>query len=121
VPRQFTHVSRSVNIEWGFKDTRVAVITLHKCGKSDSQNFKLLKPLKISRNFVYRAIKRYKELWGVEDRARSRRLKSMRDEAAIKTVRERIRRNPLWKQRIMSLELNIWTQSSRASSETIYM
>jgi hypothetical protein len=53
-------------MEWGFKENRVDVIALHKCGKSDSHIFKLLKPLKISRNFVYRAIKRYKELWGVK-------------------------------------------------------
>ena len=118
--RQFAHVSRSVNMEWGFKQNRVAVTALQKCGKSDSQIFKLLKPLKISRNFVYRAIRRYKEIWGVEDRARSGRLKSVRAEAAIKTVRERIRRSPLWKQKIMSRELNISTQSSRASSGTIY-
>jgi hypothetical protein len=84
VPRQFAHVSRSVNMEWGFKENRVDVIALHKCGKSDSQIFKLLKPLKISRNFVYRTIKRYKELWGVEDRAWSGCLKSVRAEAAIK-------------------------------------
>jgi len=51
--------------------------------------------------------------------ARSGRLKSVRAEAPIKTVRERIRRNPLWKQ-IMSRQLNILTQSSRASSGTIY-
>jgi len=107
-------------MEWGFKENRVAVIALHKCGKSDSQIFKLLKPLKISRNFVYRAIKRYKELWGFENRARSGRLKSLRAEAAIKTVEERIRRNLLWKQKIVSRELNISTQSSRASSGTIY-
>jgi transposase len=91
-----------------------------KSGKSDSQIFKPLKPLKISRNFVYRAIKRYKELWGVEDRAWSGRPKNVRAEAAIKTVRERIRQNPLWKQKIMSRELNISTQSSHASSGTIY-
>jgi hypothetical protein len=70
--------------------------------KSDSQIFKLLKPLKILRNFICRAIKLHKELWGVEDRARSGRLKSVRAETAIKTVREWIRRNPLWKQNIMS-------------------
>ena len=116
MPRQSAHVSRSVNMEWGFKENRVAVIVLHKCGKSDSQ----MKPLKISRNFNYRAIKRYKELWGVEDRARSGRLKSVRAEAPIKTVRERIGRNPLWKQKIMSRELNISTQSNRASSGTNY-
>jgi len=78
-------------MEWGFKENRVAVIALHKCRKSDSQIFKLLKRLKMSRNFVYWAIKRYKELWGVEDRARSGRLKSVRAEVAIKTIRERIR------------------------------
>jgi hypothetical protein len=43
-------------MEWGFKENRVDVIALHKFGKSDSQIFKLLKPLKTSRNFVYRAI-----------------------------------------------------------------
>ena len=89
-------------MEWGFKENRVAVITLHKCGKSDSKIFKLLKPLEISPNFVYREIKRYKELWGVADRAQSEHLKSVRVEATIKTVEKRIRRNPLWKWKIMS-------------------
>ena len=120
VPRQFACICCSVNMDEGVKENRVAVIALHKCGKSDSQIFKLLKPLKISRNFIYRAIKCCKKLSGVEDGSRSGRLKSVRAEAAIKTVRERIRRNPLWKQKIMSRELNISTQSSRASSGTIY-
>jgi len=106
-------------MEWGSKENRVGVTALDKCGKADSQIFKLLKLLKISRNFVYRAIKRHKELWADEDRARSGRLKSVAAEAAIKTLRERIRRNPLWKQKIMSRELNISTQSSRDSSGTI--
>jgi len=44
-------------MEWGFKENRVAVIALHKCGKSDYQILKLLKPLKILRNFIFRAIK----------------------------------------------------------------
>ena len=120
VPRQFAHVSRSVNMEWGFKENHVAVIALHKCGKSDSHIFKLLKPLKISRNFIYRAIKHYKELWSVKDGARSGCLESVRAEDAIKPARERIRRNPLWKQKIMTRELNISTQSCRASPGTIY-
>jgi len=58
VPRHFTHVDRIVNMKWRFKENRVPVIALHECGKLDSQIFKLLKPLKISRNFIYRAIKR---------------------------------------------------------------
>ena len=91
MPRQLTHISRSVNMEWGFKENRVVVIALHKYRKSDSQIFKLLKPLKMLQNFICRAIKRYKELWGDEDRTRSGRLKSVRAEAAIRTVQERIR------------------------------
>jgi len=51
VPRQFAHVYRSVNMEWGFKENRVAVIVLLKCGKSDSQILKLLKPFKIFAKF----------------------------------------------------------------------
>ena len=89
----------------------MAVIAVYNRGKSYSQIFKLLKPLKISRMFIYRAIKPYEELWGVEDRAQSGRLKSSRAEDDIKTVRQRIRQNPLWKQNIMSRELNISTQS----------
>jgi hypothetical protein len=34
-------------MEWGFKENRVAVISLHNCGKSHSKIFRLLKPLKM--------------------------------------------------------------------------
>jgi hypothetical protein len=61
-------------------------------------NFRTVKPLKISRMFIYRAIKHYEELWRVEDRAQSGHLRSLRAQAAIKTLRERIHGNPLWKQ-----------------------
>ena len=70
--------------------------------------------------FIYPAVKHYEELWRVEDRARSGHLKSVKAEATIETVWEQIRRNPLWKQKIMSRKLNISTQSSHASSGTIY-
>jgi hypothetical protein len=52
--------------------------------------------------FIFLAIKHYKELWRVEYRARSGLLKSVRVEAAIKTVQELICQNLLWKQKIMS-------------------
>ena len=64
-----------------------------------------LQPLKSLLMFIYWAIKRYEELWRVEDRAdtaQSGRLKSVRAQATIKTVREQIHRNLLWKQMIMS-------------------
>jgi hypothetical protein len=84
-------------MQWGVKENHVSVLALHNCGKSYSQIFELLKPLKISRFFIYWAIKLYEELWRVEDRAQLGCLKSMRAQAAIKTVREQICRNPLWK------------------------
>ena len=70
--------------------------------------------------FICQAIKRYEELWRVQDRTPSGHLKRVRAEAATKTVRERIRRNLLWKHKIMSWKLNISNQSSRASSGMIY-
>jgi len=72
----------------------MAVIALHNCGKSYSQSFKLQKPLKVSRMYIFQAIKRYEELWW----AQSGRLKSSRAEATIKTVWEQIHQNLLWKQ-----------------------
>jgi hypothetical protein len=89
--------NNNVNMEWGCKEHRMGVIALHKCGKSNSQISELFKPLKITRKFVCRAIKRSKELLGVEDGNRSRCPKCVRTKAAIKRVRERIRRNPLRK------------------------
>jgi len=121
VPRQCPLVCRSVNMEWGFKGNRVAVIARHKCGKSDSQIFELLKPLKISRKFVCREVRRYKELWGVEDGAWSGRPRCVRNKAAIETVRERIRRNPLRKQNSLSREMDILPRSmSRLSRDGLH-
>ena len=92
-------------------ENHMAVIARHSCGKSYSQTFKLLKPLKISRMQIFQAIKCYEELWWVEDRAQSGHLRSLRAEAAIKTVWEWIHRNLLWKQKILSREMNILTRS----------
>jgi len=108
--KAFAHIYCTVNVEWGVKENHVAVIALHKCEKSHSQIFKLLKPLKILRMFVCRAIKHYKGLWRVEDRAWSGCPRSVTTEATIKTVQEWICPNPLWKQKIMSRELNISAQ-----------
>jgi hypothetical protein len=96
-------------MELDVKEKHVAVIALHNCRKSCSQIFELLKPLKILCMFICCAVKHYEELWRVEGRAQSERLKSLRAEAAIKTVWEWICQNPLWKQKIMSRDLNITT------------
>jgi len=70
--------------------------------------------------FIYWAIKHYKEIWRVENRAWSGCVKSVTAEATIKTERDLIRQKSLWKQKIMSRKLNILTQSSHASSGTTY-
>ena len=94
-------------MEWGVKENHVAVTALHSFGKCYSQTFKLLKGFKISCMFVYRATKHYEEHWRVEERALLGHLRRLRAQAASKTVQEQIRRNPLWKRKITSRELNI--------------
>lgn len=94
-------------MEWGNKENRIAVIALHKCNKSATEIFNLLKPLKISKKFIYRTVKRYNEISSVEDRARSGRPRETRTPEVIKAVRERIRRNPLRKQKIMAREMKV--------------
>jgi hypothetical protein len=55
--------------------------------------FSIFQTLETIENLVkfrlYGTIKRYKELWGVEDRAWSGSLRSVRAEATIKTLQER--------------------------------
>ena len=58
-PRQFALVCHSVNMEWGVKANHVAVIALHNWGKSHSQIFELLTPLKILQMFVGRSVKHH--------------------------------------------------------------
>jgi hypothetical protein len=43
---QFAHICHNINMEWGVKENHVAVISLHNCGKSHSQIFEILEPLK---------------------------------------------------------------------------
>lgn len=94
-------------MDWGDKENRIAVIALHKVGMQPSDIFKTLHTLGISRMFVYRAIERFNDTSGVSDRERSGRPRTTRTPQAVKAVRERIRRNPLRKQKILSREMKI--------------
>lgn len=98
-------------MEWGVKENRITVVGLYKCGKTASEIFELLKPLKITRMFVYRTINRFNKENTITDRQRSGRPRTVRTSAVIKAVRERIRRNPLRKQKIMAREVQISTRS----------
>ena len=55
------------------KENRGAVIALHKCGVERAHIFELLKPLNITRIFVYRTLKLFLVTGGVglSDRRRS--------------------------------------------------
>ena len=76
-------------------------------------NFRTLETTENFIKFVYRAIKLYKELWGVEDMVRSGRPRCARTKVAVIMQREQINRNLLWKQNSLSRELNIspWSMS----------
>ncbi|KAL4132026.1 hypothetical protein QTP88_009247 [Uroleucon formosanum] len=94
-------------MEWGIKENRIAVIALFKCNKTPLEIFNLLKLLKITKKFVYRTIKRFKEFNTIDDKPRSGRPRELRTNAAVKAVAQRIRRNPLRKQKIMAREMKI--------------
>ncbi|KAJ4441225.1 hypothetical protein ANN_11076 [Periplaneta americana] len=107
---QFTARCRLVNMECGVKENRIAVLALHKCSKTPVEIFNLLRPLKITKKFVYLCIIRYTHNSSCDDRARSYRLRKTRTPATI-AVAERIRRNPHCKQKLMGREMNIAPQT----------
>lgn len=107
-------------MDWGDYENRIAVIALHRVGKSNSEIFQILQKLKISRMFVHRTVNRFLETGSVKDRPREGRPRSVRSPAAVKAVAARIRRNPVRKQTIMSRELNISKRTmSRILSEDL--
>ena len=94
-------------MEWGEYENCVAVIALHRVGKSAGEIFQLLKKLKITRLFVYRTVQRFLETGSVKDHPREGRPRTLRTPAVQKAVAARIRRNPVWKQSAIARELNI--------------
>ncbi|KAL4096580.1 hypothetical protein QTP88_021506 [Uroleucon formosanum] len=94
-------------MEWGIKENRTVVIVLFKCNKTPLEIFNLLKLLKITEKFVYRTIKRFKEFNTIDDKPISGRPREIRTNAAVKAIAQRIRRNPLCKQKIMDREMKI--------------
>ena len=109
-------------MEWGKREARVAVVALCRCGKKPMEIFNLLKPLNITIRFIYRAIKWFHEHSTIGDKARLGCPRSSRTPEVIKAVRERIWRNPLHKQKIMSRELNVSTRTmSRIIRDDVHM
>ncbi|XP_045462489.1 uncharacterized protein LOC123672444 isoform X2 [Harmonia axyridis] len=92
-------------------EKRTAVITLHNAGKQPSEILKQLRGVGVTRLFVYRTLKRYRETGDVVDRVRTGRPRVVRTKKNIKAVRERIRRNPVRKQKVMAREMKISARS----------
>lgn len=102
---------RSVNVMSSLIEKRTAVVTLYNAGNSVSDIVKQLRGGGVTRLFVYRTLKRYKDTGDVVDRVRTGRPRVVRTKETIKAVRERIRRNPARKQKIMAREMKISTRS----------
>lgn len=75
------------------------MIALFNCNKLPFEIFKLLKVLKITQKFVYRTSKRFNEMNPIDDKPRRLRLRVTQINKAVQTVAERIRKNPLRKQK----------------------
>lgn len=91
----------------GTKELPATVISLHKAGKKPMDIFWYIKSFRVSHNFMYYTIKRYKETNSLKDRQTSGRPRSIRTIANIKKVRERLRRNPCRTQKKLGLQTNI--------------
>lgn len=90
---------------------RVLVKNCYEQGKSPPEIFRLLKDHGIKLRFVQYWCKRFREHGGVEDAKRSGRPRSVRTKQLVKTVRDRVRRNPERRCRRLSQELKVSTTS----------
>ena len=90
-------------MEWDSKENCITVVALHKCSNTVMEIFALLKPLKITKKFMWSTINRYYELCSVSDRP----ISGHRRTTWTPAVAERIRRNLLRKHKIMAKEMQI--------------
>lgn len=98
-------------MEWGTVENRIAVLALHRVGKSPTEIHNLLKTLPITKRFVYRTVQRFNETNDVYDRPRDGRPRSVRLPNVVNAVRARVYRNPLRKQRVLAREIGVSTRS----------
>lgn len=95
---------------------RASIVRLHKIGYNNSEILKELNINRNSREKVKRTINRYNETGSLENRKHKNHKRLKRSHSMIKCVRERIRRNPCRKQKIMALEMGV---SLRTMNRTI--
>lgn len=89
------------------KEYRDVVVKLFARGERPGDIFRRLKSHGVKRDFIYYTIRRYRETGSTKDRVKSGRPRSARTPAAIKVVRERIRRNMNRSIRKTAADLNV--------------
>lgn len=90
---------------------RELVVKLHRENFKPCEILRKLKQLNLSRLFIYRAIKRFKETGTHRIKPKLGNKKSVRVKSVIKRVRERIRRNPAQSGNQLSKEMKISRRS----------
>lgn len=88
------------------KEHRVLVKSYFDQGKSAPEIFSLVKGIGIKQRFVQYWVKRLRENGGIEDAKRCGRTRTVRTKSMVKTVRDRIRRNPERRSRELAVKLN---------------
>ena len=73
-------------MEWTDKDNCIAIIPLHKCGIERAHIFEFLKPLNITRVFVFRTVELFLDRGGVSDHKRSRQHRMVRTPKVINAI-----------------------------------
>ena len=82
-------------------------------GKTRSQILQAGKEMKLNRMFIKRTLDRFQETQSTEDRQRPGRPKSSRTPAAIKKIRDKIRKNPRQSMRKMAKEQGMSPRTMR--------
>ena len=95
------------------KDKMAIVIELYHQGKTPPEIFQELKNFQINRMFIKRTLGRFLETYSIDDRPRSGRMSSVTTKKLIKSVRERIRRNPRRSLRKMAIEMGVGRETMR--------
>lgn len=86
---------------------REVIINLFRAKMSQSEILNVLKKQGVNRKLIYRTIKRFKETGSSKIQPKQGRKRSIRTPKLVKTVRERIRRNPAQSMNKMAKVLQI--------------
>ena len=94
---------------------RNAIIELYRAGTTTS---KIIKQLKVPKSTVYDVVRRYTELGNTKDHLKSGRPRSCCMKRNIKSIRERVRRDPKRSMRKMAQDFKMNPKSMRTIVKT---